>query len=291
MKRITYLLGFLFLAGIMTAGLVSCEVAQEDKFIGIQLWSVRGDMQADPEGTLQQLGEMGYSFIESADYRNGQFYGMAPADFRALVEANGMEFLSTHVYRPLPQEEDQWDETMEWWDEALDAHVAAGVPYCVVPTMDRSAFESIENLDKWVNYFNEIGRLAHNKGVRFGFHNHAIEFTEVEDVVAYDYMLENTDPELVFFQLDLYWIDQGGKDAIDYFRRYPGRFLMYHVKDHEEIGASGTMDFRPAFENAELAGMKYHIVEVEQYNYEPIESVRISLEYLQNADYVLPDYR
>lgn len=290
MKRITFILGFIFLAGLMASVINSCKAPEEEKFIGIQLWSIRGDMMADPEGTLQQLGEMGYKFVETADYRNGLFYGMDPVDFKALVEANGMEFLSTHVSRPFPTE-DQWDEAMAWWSQTIDAHVKAEVPYMVIPTMDRTAFESLENLQKWADYFNEIGKMARERGVRFGFHNHAIEFSEVEGVVAYDYLLENTDPEFVFFQLDLYWIAEGGKDAIDYFRRYPGRFLMYHVKDREEIGASGTMDFRPAFENAQLAGMKYHIVEVEQYNFEPIESVEVSLQYLLDADYVLPDYR
>lgn len=290
MKRITYFIGFILIACFMAAGLVSCEAPVEDKFIGIQLWSVRGDMTADPEGTIQALGEMGYSFVESAGYQNGQFYGMDPADFAALVEKHGMEHLSTHVYRPLPSE-DQWDEAMAWWNQAIDAHVRGGIPYMIAPTMDRSAFESLENLQLWCNYFNTIGRLALDRGVRFGFHNHAIEFSEVEGVVAYDYMLENTDPELVFYQLDLFWIAEGGKDPVDYFNRYPGRFLMFHVKDHEEIGASGEMDFRPAYENADLAGMRYHIVEVEQYNYEPLESVRISLEYLLDADYVEADYR
>jgi len=290
MKRITYFFGFLFLACFMATGIVSCEAPEEDKFIGIQLWSVRGDMNADPEGTLRELGEMGYSFVEAAGYQNGRFYGMGPVDFRALVEANGMKFLSSHVGRELPAEGD-WDEAMEWWSTAIDAHASAEVPYMIQPFMPRSAFENLEVLQQWADYFNTIGEMSREKGVRFGFHNHAIEFTEVEGIVAYDYLLDNTDPELVFFQLDLYWIAEGGKNSIDYYRRYPGRFLMYHVKDKQEVGASGTMDFRPDFENAELAGMRYHIVEVEDYNYEPIESVRISLEYLMDADYVLPDYR
>jgi sugar phosphate isomerase/epimerase len=290
MKRITYLFGFLFLASFMAAGIVSCEAPAEDKFIGIQLWSVRGDMIADPEGTLSELGEMGYSYIETANYQDGKFYNMDPVNFRALVEAKGMKFLSSHVGRELPAEED-WDEAMEWWSTAIDAHASAEVPYMILPFMPLSAFENLEVLQRWADYFNTIGEMAREKGVRFGFHNHAIEFTEVEGIVAYDYLLDNTDPELVFYQLDLYWIVEGGKDPVDYFRKYPGRFLMFHVKDKQEVGASGTMDFRSAFENAELAGMRYHIVEVEDYNYEPVESVKVSLEYLINADYVLPDYR
>ncbi len=291
MKRIDYLSRFLFPALIMVLILSACERPREDKFIGIQLWSVRGDMQADPEGTLRELGEMGYSYVEAASYANGMFYGMEPETFSSMVQASGMEFISSHVSRALPSEE-EYDEAMQWWGTAIDAHQRAGANYLVVPSLPRSAFESKEALGRWTEYFNRIGELCRERGAYFGFHNHAIEFTEqVEGQVAYDFMLENTDPELVFFQLDLYWIDDAGADAVDYFHRYPGRFLMYHVKDHQEVGASGDMDFRPAFENADLAGMEYIIVEVEDYNYEPLESVRISLEYLMDADYVEADYR
>lgn len=290
MKKISYLFGFFLLAMFMVAGIISCEAPEEEKFIGIQLWSVRGDMNADAEGTLQQLGEMGYSYVEAAGYNNGQFYGMDPVEFKNLVEANGMEFLSSHVGRELPPEE-EWDEAMEWWSNAIDAHARADVPYMIQPFMPRSAFDSLEVLQQWADYFNTIGEMCQAEGMQFGFHNHAIEFSEVEGVVAYDFLLENTDPELVFFQIDIYWIAEGGKDPIEYFEKYPGRFLMYHIKDEQEVGASGKLDFRPVFENADLAGMKYHIVEVEDYNYEPIESVKVSLEYLLNADYVEADYR
>jgi sugar phosphate isomerase/epimerase len=290
MKRIFYLFKTLFLVLFVTSVVSSCDPPRDDKYIGIQLWSVRGDMNADPEGTLRELGEMGYSFVEAAGYSNGMLYGMEPETFTSLVEASGMEFVSSHIGLELPQE-DGWDEAMQWWETAIDAHARAGAGYVVQPFMPSSAFESLDILRDWAGYFNAIGELARARGLRFGFHNHAIEFTQVEGQVAYDFLLENTDPDLVFFQIDLYWIEEGGKDAIDYFNRYPGRFLMYHVKDREEVGASGEMDFRPAFENADVAGLRYVIVEVEQYNYEPLESVRISLDYLLDADYVRDDYR
>ena len=291
MKRITCLFKVLLVA-VFAAGLVSsCESPEEEKFIGIQLWSVRGDMNADAEGTLRQLGEMGYSFVETAGYANGLFYGMEPETFSDMVKDSGMEFISSHLSRGLPTD-DNYEETMQWWETAIDAHKRGGAGYLIVPSLPRSAFESSDALRQWTDYFNTIGRMCNDRGVSFGFHNHAVEFTaQVDGQVAYDFMLENTDPDLVFFQLDLYWIVEGGRDAVEYFNDYPGRFLMYHVKDVEEVGASGKMDFRPAFENADVAGMRYVIVEVEQYNYEPLESVSISLDYLQQADYVQADYR
>jgi sugar phosphate isomerase/epimerase len=291
MKRIAYLFRFFLLTILVVTFVSSCRVAtEEEKFIGIQLWSVRGDMNADPEGTLRALGDMGYSFVEAAGYSNGMLYGMQPEDFAQLVEDSGMEFITSHIGRALPAE-NEWDEAMRWWETAIDAHSRAGADYIVQPFMPSSAFESLEVLQRWADYFNTIGEMARDAGLRFGFHNHAIEFTEVEGVVAYDYLLENTDPDLVFFQLDLFWIDDAGKSAVDYLNRYPGRFLMYHVKDHQEVGASGEMNFRPAFDNADRAGLQYVIVEVEDYNYEPIESVRVSLDYLMQADYVDSDYR
>jgi sugar phosphate isomerase/epimerase len=289
MKRIAYLFKFSFLALFAAAMIVSCGPAREDKFIGLQLWSVRADMNADPEGTLRALGEMGYSYVE-ASYADGRFYGMEPEAFTALVEENGMQHISSHIGGE-PPTDDNYDEVMAWWKRAVDAFERAGVDYMVQAYMPQSAFESLENLQRWADLYNTVGRMCNERGIRFGFHNHAIEYSEVEGQVAYDFLLENTDPDLVFYQLDLYWIQEGGKDPIDYFNRYPGRFLMYHVKDREEVGGSGQMDFRPAFENADLAGLRYVIVEVEQYNYDPLESVRISLEYLNDADYVDADYR
>jgi sugar phosphate isomerase/epimerase len=98
-------------------------------------------------------------------------------------------------------------------------------------------------------------------------------------------MLKNTDPAKVMFEMDLFWITKGGKNPVDYFNAYPGRFELWHVKDQAEVGA-GPMDFKPIFENAEKSGMKKIVVEVEEYNFTPIESVQKSLEYLQNAEFV-----
>lgn len=263
----------------------ACQSKADDKYIGIQLWSVREAMNADAATTLQALGEMGYSFIEAAGYGNGQFYGMAPAAFRELVEANGMQFLASHTGQDLPTEEN-WDQTMAWWDQAIEAHAAAGVKYIVQPWMGRAGYGSLEGLKSFCDYFNAIGEKCKAQGISFGYHNHDNEFRELEGEVIYDFMLNNTDPDLVFFQMDLYWVIVGDADPVDYFNRFPGRFHQLHVKDYEEVGASGKIDFERIFNNLDNSGAEYIIVEVEKYNFEPIESVRHSIDYLMNADYV-----
>ncbi len=150
----------------------------------------------------------------------------------------------------------------------------------------RWAITSLDGLKRYIEYFNAVGAKCKAKGIYFGYHNHDKEFTtEFEGKPVQDWMLELTDPEKVMFQLDLYWINQGGKSALDYFDRYPGRFMLWHIKDDKELGASGKMDFTPIFAAKEKAGLKYGIVEVEEYNYDPLVSVEKSLEYLKTTNF------
>jgi sugar phosphate isomerase/epimerase len=275
----------------MAALMFSCATGtkpaetQEEKFIGIQLWSVRGNMNTDAEGTLTALGEMGYDFVEAAGYRDGMFYGMEPAAFKQMVESSGMVFLGSHTGQNLPTEEN-WNDVMAWWDTAIAAHKAAGVEYIAQPFMSKEGYESLDGLKRFCDYLNAVGERCNAQGIRFGYHNHDGEFKELEGQTIYDFMLQNTDPAKVMFQMDLYWVVVGGKDPVDYIERYPGRFENWHVKDEAELGASGTMEFARYFEHKEKAGVKHLVVEVEKYNMEPIESVRASLDYMRNADYI-----
>ncbi len=283
MRLKNYLL--LFVAIVMAMNFSSCT-REVKKDIGIQLWSVRKDMKKDPIGTIARLSEIGYTFVEAAGYKDGQFYGMEPATFKTLLETNGMTMKGSHTGPNLPKE-GEWDQTMQWWDECIAAHKAAGAKYIVKPSMGKDSYRSLDTLKMYCDYYNAIGEKCNEAGIRFGYHNHAEEFkTKLDGHLFYDYLVENTDPDKVMFELDLYWIYKGGKDAVDYFNKYPGRFELYHVKDYEEVGASGKIDFKPAFDNAELAGMKEYIVEVERYNFEPLESVAKSYEYLNNAEFV-----
>ena len=285
MKKVMIPLVLLFLGTTF----FNCTSQKESKEIGLQLWSVRDAMDEAPKETVREVGEMGYNFVEAAGYSDGKFYGMEPKEFTALVEESGMEFLSSHTGKGLPDSA-SWDETMEWWDECIEAHAEAGVEYIVQPWMGDEGYNSIEGLEKYCEYFDAVGEKCRKEGIAFGYHNHDQEFSELEGQIIYDYMLKNTDPANVFFQLDLYWIHEGGKNAGDYFTNYPGRFPLWHVKDEKELGESGKMDFESSFAHAEIAGLDYIIVEVERYDYDPLESVRLSLEYLQNADFVQASY-
>jgi len=278
----------LLLLAFLLSGLSSCKQTQkkQEKYIGLQLWSVRDHMKDDVKGTIEAVGKIGYKFIEAAGYADGKFYGMEPAAFADLVKANGMDFLSSHTGQAVP-DSTNWDEVMDWWDQCIAAHKAAGVKYIVQPFMDTVGYESIEGVQRYCDYFNAVGEKCNAAGIRFGYHNHDAEFKDIDGQIIYDYMLQHTDPAKVFFEMDLYWITEGGKNPVDYFNQYPGRFLIWHVKDKTELGGDDSvMDFKPIFADAQTAGMKYIVVEVEEYNYDPLKSVEKSLNFLNNAPYV-----
>lgn len=270
---------------LVTGMLMSSYAQSSKKEIGLQLWSVREDMKKDVPATIAAVGQMGYSFVEAAGYADGLFYGMEPKVFAQLLNNHGLQFTASHTGRPLP-DTDKWESAMKWWDECIEAHAKAGVKYIVQPSMNKKGYGSLVDLKRYCDYFNAIGEKCNAKGIRFGYHNHDREFEMVDGVVRYDYMLKNTDPKKVMFQLDLYWIMKGGQQAVTYFNRYPGRFELWHVKDEKELGESGLMDFESIFEASEVSGMQYYIVEVERYNYPPLESVKKSLEFLIEAGYI-----
>jgi len=284
-KNIFTILLVLIIAGSLATLNYSFKPVKQ-KNIGLQLYSLRDSIRKNVPATIEKVAKMGYKFVEPAGYANGKIYDMDPVAFKELCAKNGMTVLSAHVSQPLPTTE-TWDKTMAWWDVCIDAHVKAGAKYLVQPSMGGDAYKSLENLKKWCEYFNAVGAKCNAKGLRFGYHNHDREFSTVFDgQTMYDFMLANTDPAKVMFQLDLYWCVEGGKNPVDYFNKYPGRFELWHIKDKEEIGASGGMDFYAMWAAAKKSGMKYGIVEVEKYNFDQFTSCAKSLEFLNAAKYV-----
>ncbi len=270
----------------------SCSQGPKEKYIGLQLYSVRDDISKDLTGTIEAVGKMGYKFAEAAGYSDGKFYGMEPEEFKTLLNKNGLDLIGSHAGIHLTAEEGSLEKALAWWDECIDAHKRAGVKYIIKPSMGGYPYENLEALKQNCDYFNAVGEKCNAAGLRFGYHNHSHEFETMDstETIIYDFMLENTDADKVMFQLDLYWIYKGGKNAIDYFNKYPGRFENFHMKDEKELGDSGEIDFKAALANADKAGVQYLVVEVEQYNFEPLVSVQKSFDYLNAAEFVKASY-
>jgi len=276
--------------------------SSQKKDIAIQLYSVRDRIgsyvgqtdgyQNDYVKILEELSQMGYTAVEAAGYNDGKFYNRTPEDFKKDVESAGLKVLSSHCTKSLTPEElasGDFTESLKWWDKAILAHKAAGMTYIVTPWLDVP--KTVKDLKTYCDYYNEIGKRCKANGLKYGYHNHAHEFLKVEDqVVMMDYMIENTNPEYVFIEMDVYWVVIGKNSPVDYFNKYPGRFTVLHIKDHREIGQSGMVGFDAIFKNAETAGVKHIVVEVEKYSTTIEESIKTSIDYLLNAPFVKSSY-
>jgi sugar phosphate isomerase/epimerase len=298
MKKISIFTGLLMSVMLLSSCMFSKEnkenatdVEAFKKNIYIQLYSVRDDIKGDFKGTIAKVAEAGYKGVEAANYKDGMFYGMSPEEFKNEIEAVGMEVLSSHTGRPLEEDVDKtnWEDVWAWWDVAIDAHKKAGMKYIVAPWMPTP--KTLKDLKQYCDYYNQIGEKCNAAGLGFGYHNHAFEFKEIEGQLMYDYMLENTDPEKVFFEMDVYWTTKGGHDPVEYFNKYPNRFELLHIKDEKELGGDDSvMDFDNLFQNIDKSGVQYLVVEVEHYNFEPLVSVKMSIDYLLNKENVKADY-
>ncbi len=199
---------------------------------GIQLYSIRDDMKKDPLGTLKQLSQMGYQYVEHASYVDRKFYGSSAADFKKILSDLGLKMPSGHTVMG----KQHWDESKkdftDAWKYTVEDAATAGQRYVISPWLDESLRKNVDDLKHMMDVFNKSGQLCKKSGMKFGYHNHDFEFSEkIGNQTIYDIILKNTDPNLVIQQLDMGNLYNGGAKAIDIVRQYPGRFESMHVKD------------------------------------------------------------
>jgi sugar phosphate isomerase/epimerase len=245
------------------------------KETGLILYTVRNEMTKDPDGTLKAVADMGYNWIEAADYSNGLFYKIKPAEFRKKVEGLGMKFLSSHNGINASNA-----------DKMIADASEAGLKYLVLPSLPGQWGKSLDGYKQAADFFNVAGEKCKKAGIRFGFHNHWAEFNKIDNQIPYDILLKNSDPNLVYFEIDLAWIIKGGQNPVEYFKKYPGRFEVWHIKDlssskEDATLGEGTIDFKPLFAEAKQAGMKYWFIEQDSCKtHTPLESAKISRQFL-----------
>lgn len=247
-----------------SAGMVALpqEASAKKKKIGIQLYSVMGAMQKDPAGSIKRLSDMGYNTVELVQWGGDtKVFGMAPADFKSLCDDNGVEIVSTHT--GIQEDPAKEEEVMARWRQIFEIQKSCGGRYVVIPSYGVDYTE--QGVQQMCEYFNRVGKLASEYGLKLGYHNHSGEFAKLKgsDKVMWEYLVEHTDPNYVFFELDVYWCSKGGKNPVDYLKKYPNRIRMLHVKDEFVIGASGDLDFEAIFDQFYANGMKDYVVEIE----------------------------
>lgn len=275
------------------------EMEAPAKEMGFQMYSAR-TLIGTPElfarnhpYVLARLAQMGFTSVEPAGFENGLFYGMEPADFRALMDRYGLRILSSHATRPLSGEElssGDISNALAWWDACIAAHKSAGIPRIVLPWSQPLSSEA--ELKTMAAYLDAVGRKCREAGIRFGYHSHSHEFRKVGDTTMMDYFIGHTRAENIFFEMDVYWAVMAGMSPAEYMKKYPGRFELIHIKDKYEIGQSGMVGFEAIFNNFGVAGTQEFIVELEEASTPNIlKGIRESALFLRNAPYVKASYR
>lgn len=277
----------MLMAGGVVAPHLFSSCGGNAKYLGLQLYSLR-DMVKDEgiEKVLKVVAKMGYNSLETANYNNGKFYDKNPAEFKKMVDDLGMKLVSSHLGRDIT---DDRAADMAWWNKAVEAHSAAGMKYMIMPSspLNNRRGATMENIENYSDYFNEIGKITAQASIQFGYHNHDGEFSnKIDGVPVFDIFLEKTSPPHVLFELDVYWVMRGGFNPVDYLKKYPTRLKVLHIKDEKAIGAHNTVNFEAIFNQAYANGVKDWFVEVEQYDGTPEQDVKKSADYLLKAKFV-----
>ena len=303
MKKLFILLLVLF-CGMQASAQVKKAKAKEplpQKEMALQLYSIRtifnaGNYAETHEKIFKQLKQFGYTGVEAASYKDGKFYGVTPEQYKADLAAAGLESMSSHTSHRLSAEElssGKFEKSMQWWKEAVKAHKAAGLKYIVTPS-DHFP-KSMAEAKVLCEYHNAIGKLCKENGIKYGYHSHSFEYQKIEgtDQIWYDYFIQNTNPDYVFFQMDVYWCVMAQMSPVEYYKKYPGRFTCLHIKDKYELGQSGMLGFDAIFKAYKISGMKDFVVELERTDgyIDIMEGVKRSATYLRKSKFVKPSYR
>lgn len=295
MNRRTFIESSLATATLTSLPLGTFAAEHRVNPVGLELYTVRTLMKTDVPGTLSKVAAIGYREVEFAGY-----FDKSPKDLRAMLDNDGLKAPACHV---------SYDVVQSHWQEAIDAGHILGHKYIVCPWIDDAQRKTTDGYKKAAELFDKAGEISRKQGIQFAYHNHYWEFlpsSQLGGKLPYDFLLESTNSENVKMELDLCWISVAGKDPLAYFKNFPGRFVLAHVKDLSklpkldvgkdsktminEIAESftpiggGVIDWKLLLPAAQDAGVKHFFVE----NDEPkdaIANITASYEYLDKLRY------
>ncbi|MBD0294183.1 MAG: sugar phosphate isomerase/epimerase, partial [Flavisolibacter sp.] len=254
---------FLKAASVLTSGLaltslgnqlIGCTESKSPKAVkaptesfGLQLYTLRDVLPKDPKGVLQQVASFGYKQLEGYEGPMGLFWGMKNTEFKKFVNDLGMDFISSHC---------NWKQDFE--RKAAEAG-EIGMKYLMCPFLGPN--KELNFYKQAAADFNKSGDICKRNGLRFAYHNHDYSFKPVEGQMPQDVMMQNTDPALVDYEMDIYWVVTAGQDPIAWINKYPNRFRLGHVKDRKNnesvVVGTGIIDFPKILNEARNKGMAY----------------------------------
>jgi sugar phosphate isomerase/epimerase len=258
--------------------------------VGAQLYTVRDAMQKDFEGTLAKVAAIGYKEVEFAGY-----FDKSPQQIKEILSRNGLTSPSAHIDYP--------SLTGDAWAKAIEGAKTIGHDYLINAWVDESVRKEPGSWKRIAETYNRAGEISKKSGIQFASPHHNFEFEPVDGKLPYDFLLETCDPKLVQMEMDLCWITSAGKDPLDYFRRYPGRFPLVHVKglskkpaqgaatpipqvlpDITDVGHNDIIDWKRIFAHSKEAGIKHYFVEHDVPK-DPFASLKASYEYLSTLQF------
>ena len=221
------------------------------KRIGLQLYTLREELSRDFDGTLSRVAALGFREMEFAGY-----FERNAAEVRKALDDNGLNSPAAHIQMAAVRSDLQRE---------IDFAAEVGQRYIVVPIIADSE-RSTDDYKRHAETLNHAGEMTRAAGIKMAYHNHGFEFERTGNRAHYDILLEETEPDLVDFELDLYWIANAGVDPMTYLVNHPGRFSMLHVKDRDQFGrmtsvGSGTINFAKIFAQADTAGFQHFFIE------------------------------
>lgn len=255
--------------------------------VGLQLYTLRDYIDKDPKGVLAKVAKAGYQEVETYGYSQEKgFWGLSAKEFKAALAANGLTTSAGHY----GLDDFLSGGSQDTLKACIEAAKSCGQTYVVVPSMSEKVRAKTADFKAVANKLNEAGQLCKAAGLKLGYHNHNFEFKPIEGTMLYDVLLKETDPALVDFEMDIYWVVRAGQDPIKLITQHPKRFTMWHVKDMEkadpehntEIGA-GTIDFKKIFQSATTSGVKHIFMEQEYFAIDAYKSITQSAAYIKKS--------
>ncbi|MCJ7759470.1 MAG: sugar phosphate isomerase/epimerase [Gillisia sp.] len=282
---------FLKLSGLALAGTVLMPSmafsSNKERTLGLQLYSLRDIIDGNVKDVMKKLAEVGFKEIETYGYSpKGKFWGFEVKEFKKILDGNGLVTPSGHYGMNDFLGINGTDSDFNY---LLDVANTLEQKYVVVPHIAEDLRTSINDYKRLTDKLNRAGEMCQKAGLKLAYHNHDFEFFDYNGENGFDVFLQNTDKDLVDFEVDLYWVIRAGKDPVSLFEKYPGRFKLWHVKDmsrkdsklNTEIG-SGSINFEEIFNNAEKSGVEHVIIEQENFEMDPYQSLTKSFDYIQN---------
>ncbi|MEN2400932.1 sugar phosphate isomerase/epimerase [Flavobacterium sp. MC2016-06] len=280
---------------IMNSSLVAATIltfpslafTMSKKEIGLQLYTLRDELLNNVKTVLEKVAAAGYVTVETYGFSiKDQFWGLSPVELKKILDANNLKAISGHYGIGSFLANGNTTELKA----AIEAAKILKSEYLTIPWVDPPFRNNIDDYKKIASRLNEAGKMCQKAGLKLAYHNHDFEFENYNGLTGYDILLKETDHDLVFFELDLYWVVRSEKNPLQLFKENPGRFKMWHVKDMDklkpalntEIG-SGSIDFKPIFKEIQRSGMKHFFVEQENnFVINSFESIKTSCDFISN---------